>query len=221
MSEIPEKVYFKNHTILKKVTSNNIITVIEGKNDPEHAICFSAHYDHMGGMGNMYYPGANDNASGIAVLLSLARYFEENQPPITLVFCFFTGEEQGLKGSWHYVKHPVFPLKNIVLAINLDMVGSGIEGYGIVGGNEQPGDVSIFEDIREEFATSGNLKLRPNAPNSDHFPFTRTRACLHYSFMLQAENSLIIIPDDIPETLDWESMKNTVLMMKEYIIEKS
>jgi hypothetical protein len=211
-------VYMHNQTEYKKVTTHNIITVITGTTVQDSAICLSAHYDHMGALGDMYYPGANDNASGVAVLLALARYYAENPPPVTLVFCFFTGEEQGLKGSWAYVKKPVFPLKNVIMAINLDMVGSGLEGYGIVGGNDQPADISIFEDIREANHI-GNLKLRHNSPNSDHYPFSDKGVPALFFYASGGEQPYHH-PDDIPGTLDWKTLENTVLLMKNYIERK-
>ena len=104
-----ENIYVYNKVREKPVWTHNVIATIEGKEDPGSAICLTAHYDHMGALGDMYYPGANDNASGVAVLLELARYFSDNPPPVTLVFCFFTGEEQGLQGSWRYIRDPQFP----------------------------------------------------------------------------------------------------------------
>jgi len=219
ISDTVRSVYVKNDVIYKKVRTNNVIAIIEGNTMPDSVICISAHYDHMGGLGDVYYPGANDNASGVAVLLALARYYAETPPPMTLVFCFFTGEEQGLKGSWKYVKHPVYPLENVMMALNLDMVGSGLSGYGLVGGNDWPADVSIFEDIREAH-NLGGLKLRPNSPNSDHFPFT-TKGIKAIFFYATGGKQPYHHPDDIPETLDWKTMENTVLLIKEYISEKS
>jgi aminopeptidase YwaD len=218
LNETPRSVYMYNDTDYKKVTTNNIITVIKGAEVQDSAICLTAHYDHMGAVGDVYYPGANDNASGVAVLLTLARYYAENPAPMTLVFCFFTGEEQGLKGSKQYLKQPVFPLKNMMMAINLDMVGSGLNGYGVVAGNDQPGDVSIFEDIREKYEI-GNFKLRPNSPNSDHFPFTEKGVPALFFYASGGEQPYHH-PDDIAETLDWGTIENTVSLMKEYIAQK-
>lgn len=212
-------VYVFNKAMDKIVWTNNVIATIKGTQDPESAICLTAHYDHMGAMGDFYYPGANDNASGVTVLLALARYFAENPPPMTLVFCFFTGEEQGLQGSWHYVRKPVFPLKKTIMTINLDMVGSGVDGYGIVGGNDHPNDISIFEDIREEMGL-GDLKLRANAPNSDHFPFT-VKGVPALFFYTSGGEQPYHHPEDLPETLDWKAIENTVHLMKEYIIRKT
>jgi len=218
LDENPQSIYMFNKTEFKKVRTNNIISVIPGSETPDSSICFSAHYDHMGALGDIYYPGANDNASGVAVLMSLARYYAENPPPMTLVFCFFTGEEQGLKGSWRYVRKPAFPLKKTLLAINLDMVGSGSDGYGIVGGNELPQEVSIFEDIREKLDI-GDLKLRPNKPNSDHFPFTHKGVPALFFYSSGGEQPYHH-PDDVMETMDWEAVENTLRMMKEFIKRK-
>lgn len=218
---LPEEIssiYVYNKVKEKIAWTNNVIGMIEGSEDPDSAICLTAHYDHMGALGDLYYPGANDNASGVSVLLELARYFAQNPPPMTLVFCFFTGEEQGLQGSWRYIRNPVVPLKKIQLVINLDMVGSGLDGYGIVGGNDHPDEISIFEDIREEYEY-GHLKLRPNAPNSDHFPFT-VKGVPALFFYASGGEQPYHHPDDVPETLDWEAIQNTVTMMKEYIIRK-
>ncbi|MCK5816828.1 MAG: M28 family peptidase, partial [Candidatus Marinimicrobia bacterium] len=212
-------VFVSNDVIYKKVKTNNVIAVIEGITMPDSVICLSAHYDHMGGLGDVYYPGANDNASGVAVILALARYYAETSPPMTLAFCFFTGEEQGLKGSWKYTRHPILPLKKVMMALNLDMVGSGLDGYGLVGGNDWPADVSIFEEIREAHEM-GQLKLRPNSPNSDHFPFT-VKGVKAIFFYASGGEQPYHHPDDIPETLDWETMENTIILMKKYIIRKS
>ena len=219
MPEELTSVYVYNKVKNKIVWTNNVIAVIEGSKEPEKAICLSAHYDHMGALGDIYYPGANDNASGVTVLLELARYFSENPPPVTVVFCFFTGEEQGLQGSWRYIRDPAVRLKNTMMVINLDMVGSGLDGYGIVGGNDHPEDVSIFEDIREEYGF-GNLKLRPNAANSDHFPFT-VKGVPALFFYASGGEQPYHHPDDIPETLDWNAIQNTVVMVREYIIRKA
>jgi len=212
-------VFVCNEVSYIKAKTNNVIAVVEGNVIPDSIICISAHYDHMGGLGDVYYPGANDNASGVAVLLALARYYTEIPPPMTLVFCFFTGEEQGLKGSWKYVKNPVLPLKRVMMAVNLDMVGSGLDGYGIVAGNDWPEDVSIFEDIREAHDL-GQLKLRGNSPNSDHFPFS-AKGVKALFFYASGGEQPYHHPDDIPETLDWQTMENTILLMKEYIQKKS
>jgi len=92
----------------------------------------SAHYDHLGrgwpdvhaGDAGRVHPGADDNASGVAVLLELARVMASGEKPMrTLVFVAFSGEEAGLRGSRHFVDHPPFPLDRIIGVVNLDTVG--------------------------------------------------------------------------------------------------
>jgi hypothetical protein len=80
----------------------------------------SAHYDHLG----QGHPGADDNASGVAVMLELAKAIASGEkPPRTLVFVAFSAEESGLLGSKYYVEHPVFPLDKLIGVVNLDTVG--------------------------------------------------------------------------------------------------
>lgn len=103
----------------------------------------SAHYDHLGrgwpdvhkGDEGQVHPGADDNASGVAVLLELARAMGSGErPPRTVVFAAFTGEEAGLLGSRHYATHPVYPLDKAIGVINLDTVGRlGREKLSVLG----------------------------------------------------------------------------------------
>jgi len=113
----------------KEYHTRNIIGFIEGELDS--FIVFSAHYDHLGEMGEgVYFPGANDNGSGITMVLNLARHFSrlKKKPKYSIAFMFFSAEEIGLLGSTYYVNNPIFPLSKIKFLINLDMVGSGDRG---------------------------------------------------------------------------------------------
>ncbi|MCA9072267.1 MAG: M20/M25/M40 family metallo-hydrolase, partial [Planctomycetaceae bacterium] len=112
----------------------NVIGVLEGEGPlANETIVIGAHYDHvgMGGSGslapgsNEVHNGADDNASGTVSLLELARRFGsmKEKPSRRLVFIAFTAEERGLIGSNHYVKNPVFPLKDTIAMFNMDMVG--------------------------------------------------------------------------------------------------
>lgn len=214
-----EHVYAKNNTRFIRTRTRNVLTLIPGSEMPDSVITLAAHYDHMGGFKSVYYPGANDNGSGIAVLLALARYYAYNPPPMTLVFCFFAGEEQGLYGSEKYVKHPLLSLKKNMMVINLDMIGSGHEGWGAVAGNEFPNEAAIFESIAEK-NNFGKIKLRNNAKNSDHFPFTlaRNKAIFFYS---SGGKQPYHHPDDVLETMDIDVMERMFQMIKEYIKLKS
>jgi membrane-associated protease RseP (regulator of RpoE activity) len=109
------------------VASRNVVGIIHGI-DPvlrDEAVILGAHMDHLGRIGDRLYPGADDNASGVAALLEIARAFAAgpHRPKRSLVFAFWTGEEEGHLGSVHYVRHPLWPLEKTSVYLNLDMIG--------------------------------------------------------------------------------------------------
>lgn len=111
----------------RAVTSRNVIGVLAGS-DPalrDEAVVIGAHVDHLGRSGEVVYPGADDNASGTASLIEIARAFAAlpERPRRTVVFAFWTGEEEGKFGSGYYVRHPAWPLARTRAYVNLDMIG--------------------------------------------------------------------------------------------------
>lgn len=104
----------------------NLISYVKGKTDD--VIVISAHYDHIGIIKNEIYNGADDNASGVAALLSFAKYFKEHQPNNTLIFALFDAEEMGLQGSKAFVANPPVALEKIKLNINMDMISHNDKG---------------------------------------------------------------------------------------------
>jgi hypothetical protein len=132
------QVHFRSVLISETIKSRNVIGIIEGS-DPElknECVLFMAHYDHMGmnDKGEIFN-GADDNASGVATLLEIARVFTELKPKRSIVFLWPTAEEVGLIGSEYYSNNPVFPLENTVACINLDMVGRVYEARDSVWDN--------------------------------------------------------------------------------------
>jgi hypothetical protein len=126
--------------------SFNVIGILPGS-DPklkDETIVIGAHYDHLGrgGEGSLapregeIHHGADDNASGVAGLIELARMLstQNPKPRRTIVFMAFSGEEEGLIGSSYYVNHPVVPLQNTVAMINMDMIGRLKDQKLIIGG---------------------------------------------------------------------------------------
>jgi hypothetical protein len=109
------------------VVSRNVVGVIHGSDAKlrDQAVVMGAHADHLGRIGDTIYPGADDNASGVAALLEIARAFASSpvKPKRTLVFAFWTGEEEGKLGSGYYVRHPLWPLDRTLVYLNLDMIG--------------------------------------------------------------------------------------------------
>jgi Zn-dependent M28 family amino/carboxypeptidase len=107
--------------------SRNVIGVLVGS-DPklrEEAVVIGAHMDHLGRSGDVVFPGSDDNASGVSALIEIARAFAAlpARPRRTVVFAFWTGEEEGKFGSGHYLRHPSWPLARTAVYINLDMIG--------------------------------------------------------------------------------------------------
>jgi hypothetical protein len=170
--------------------SFNVIGILPG-NDPKlknEAIVIGAHYDHLGmggeGSGSLsastgIHHGADDNASGVAALIELARMLSLQKLRRTVVFIAFSGEEEGLIGSNYYVNHPIVPLANTVAMINMDMIGRMKGNALIVGGvgtaqewrsmidrvNSLAGmTVSLNRNAPVTMSTSGNpaISLDPN-----------------------------------------------------------
>ncbi|NOZ34619.1 MAG: M28 family peptidase [Chlorobi bacterium] len=151
--------------------TKNIIAYIKGKIDT--SIVFAAHYDHLGTMGkSIFFPGANDDGSGVASLLTLAKYFsKQKNPKYNIVFMFFSGEELGMLGSYFYTEHPIFPLSKIKFLINLDMVGSGDKGITVVNGSVFKDRFNQLVEINDKNNYLPAIKIRGKAANSDHYFF--------------------------------------------------
>jgi hypothetical protein len=151
--------------------TQNIAGYLEGT-VKDTFLVFTAHYDHLGMMGNKaFFPGSNDNASGTSMVLDLARYYAHHPHKYSMAFILFSGEEAGLKGSTHFAENPLFPLNQIKLLVNLDMIGTGSEGITVVNGK-------VFTDIFQKMTSINDknhylpeIKSRGEACNSDHCPF--------------------------------------------------
>lgn len=160
--------------------SSNVIgfipSALKKKKDREKAqtIVLTAHYDHLGAMGiQTYFPGANDNASGVAMLFELAKYFKENPLDYNVMFIAFAGEEVGLLGSEYFVRYPWIDLKNIKFLVNLDIMGSGEEGITVVNGTKHKEEFNRLVKINEEKKGLSLIKPRGEAANSDHYWFSK------------------------------------------------
>ena len=172
----PSKISISFSNQLVDHNTQNVCAFIEGSEVKDSFIVFTAHYDHVGRMGkDVYFPGAHDNASGVAAVLDIARYLQQNKPEYSVAFLFFSGEEAGLMGSSLFVNHPLIPLNKIKLLVNLDMFCGGDEGIMVV--NSQDRHTKVFYDkmvaVNNTDHYVANIKSRPNAANSDHYPFSQ------------------------------------------------
>jgi len=102
--------------------SENVLAVLPGATD--QVIVVSAHYDHLGTVEGNVYPGANDNASGTAVVLELAAALKGEKPKYTMLFAFWGGEEAGLLGSAYFSENPTVEREKIRALVNLDSIGN-------------------------------------------------------------------------------------------------
>jgi hypothetical protein len=111
----------------ERVTSRNVLAVIPGSSEAlrGEAVMIGAHVDHLGRVGGSVYPGADDNASGVAALLEIARLLAESpvKPRRSILLAAWTGEEEGKLGSDFYLRHPRWPVEKTVAYLNLDMIG--------------------------------------------------------------------------------------------------
>jgi len=153
--------------------STNVIGTIPALKKTKKTIFIIAHYDHLGKMGeNTYFPGANDNASGVAMLLELARHFAKNPTKYNLVFIAFAGEEAGLIGSSYFVQYPWIKIEEIHFLLNLDIMGSGEEGITVVNATKHPESFQKLVDINTKENFVPVVKSRGPAANSDHYWFS-------------------------------------------------
>ncbi|WP_134089883.1 M20/M25/M40 family metallo-hydrolase [Olivibacter sp. XZL3] len=158
----------------------NLIAYLDNK--AAHTVVVGAHYDHLG-LGRQggskdpspegkIHHGADDNASGVAGLLELARCFSQNdlQENYNILFIAFSGEELGLLGSKHYVEHPVIPLNELSFMVNMDMIGryDPSRGVGIGGFGTSDNWPTIFEGITSDIQYFTD---RSGSGGSDHGSF--------------------------------------------------
>ncbi|MDP2188929.1 MAG: M28 family peptidase [Sphingobacteriaceae bacterium] len=153
----------------------NVIGYLEGSSNPDSVLVICAHYDHLGRMGSTLFPGANDNASGTALLLDLARHYSrpENTPAYSLLFIAFGAEEAGLVGSTYYVNNPILPLNRISLVLNLDLMAGGSQGLMMVNALKNPAAYQALDSLNKAHSLLSSIQKRDNAANSDHYPFSQ------------------------------------------------
>jgi len=140
--------------------TQNVIGFLEGS-DPElknELIIVGAHLDHVGQQaGLIYFPGANDNASGVACVMTLAKAFALSsvKPKRSILFITFASEEQGLYGATFYAENPLLPLEKTIAMLNLDCVGIG-DSIRVNGGKDFPGLFSTVQSHKDSFQLLSN-----------------------------------------------------------------
>jgi len=174
MDDAPKKFNVNiENVLIKDFKTANICGWVKGTAKPDSVIFITAHYDHLGGMGAAtYFPGANDNASGVSLLLNLAHYYAQHPQKYSIGFICFAGEEAGLIGSKYFTEHPLVPLKSIRFLINTDLAGTGEEGITVVNATEFPKEFALMNAVNDEKKLLVKINSRGKAANSDHYFFT-------------------------------------------------
>ncbi len=182
---------------LRHIDSQNVVGLLEGQT-PEYVI-FSAHWDHLGigepQNGDKIYNGAEDNASGIALMMEIARAFTKAQsrPKRSIAFLAVTAEEQGLLGSLYYCENPVFALNKTVADINIDginLYGRNNNSIAVIG----YGYTTLEDMLREVVSKQGRTVNPEEEPEkgyyfrSDQFSFAKKGVPALYAKSITVED---------------------------------
>ncbi|MEI6864543.1 M28 family metallopeptidase [Flavicella sp.] len=211
--------------------SENVIAYIEGSEFPDEIVVITAHYDHLGNNGVEIFYGADDDASGTVAVLEIAKAFKEAKkkghgPKRSILFINITAEEKGLYGSKWYVKHPVFPLKNHIANLNIDMIGRVDDAHlqnenyiYLIGSDKLSTELHILSEKVNNKYTQLNIDYTYNDENDPNRFYYRSD---HYNF---AKNNIPVIfyfngvhedyhkSTDIPEKINYELLtKRTKLV---------
>jgi Zn-dependent M28 family amino/carboxypeptidase len=150
----------------------NVVGFVPGTRRTDRYIVVTAHYDHLGVRNGDLYPGADDNASGTAALLEIARYFAANRPENSIIFAALDAEEIGLQGAQAFVAEPPVPISAIVLNVNMDMVSRSERNELYAAGTFH---YPFLLDLVRTAASSSQLKLLAghDQPMSGHNDWTQ------------------------------------------------
>jgi Zn-dependent M28 family amino/carboxypeptidase len=181
--ELPVKLRAHIESRVRRYDSTNILARAPGANAANHAVIYTAHYDHLGidpdAKSDGIYNGAADNATGCGILLELARAFAESpvRPPHAVYFASVTAEEQGLLGSQYLGMHPPVPASQITLDLNYDMIlPIGIPRSASLGGAERLDFWPTIQKVAKAFDLALLPDPMPSAGHyyrSDHFSLAR------------------------------------------------
>lgn len=201
---------------IENYRTQNVTGYVEGTSS-DSTVVFIAHYDHLGMLGSdAIFNGANDNASGTAMLLSLAKHYSQNQPEYNTVFIAFGAEELGLIGSKYFTENPLFDLSSIKFLINFDLAGTGDEGIQVVNGSVYKDKFDLLTSINKENSLVPEVKIRGEACNSDHCMFDQKDVPGFYIYTLGGIKAYHDVYDR-PETLPLTEFEDYFSLIIEFV----
>lgn len=220
---IPEA-FFNTKRSQKLPDSENIWAYVEGTEKPDEVIVISAHYDHVGTKNGAVFNGADDDGSGTVALLEIAQAFklakkEGHGPKRSILFLHVTAEEHGLHGSRYYSENPLFPLKNTVANINIDMIGRRDDIHPntnnyvyLIGADRLSSELhQICTAVNEKYVQL-DLDFRFNALNDPNRFYERSD---HYNFAKNGIPSVFIFngvhadyhrKTDTPDKIEYDAL---------------
>lgn len=211
-----DSVYIKiQNSFVENYITANLIGYIPGKSDS--IVMITAHYDHLGMYGDVIFPGANDNASGVAMVLSLAKYYKNiKKPKYTIVFALFAAEEAGLLGSEYMAENLPFQISKIKVLLNFDMVGTGDKGVYVMNAklhNDIDGIMTELNNKNKYFETFYTTGL---SYGSDHASFYEkgVKALFLYT---DGDNSTYHQPEDTFETCTFAVFEDMIRFVTDFV----
>lgn len=204
--------------------SENIWAFIEGSEKPDEILVISAHYDHVGTKNGEIYNGADDDGSGTVALLEIAQAFikaknEGLGPKRSILFLHVTAEEKGLHGSRFYSENPLFPLKNTIADINIDMIGrrdtihKTTNNYVyVIGSDRLSTDLHKINEEANSKYTKLDLDYKYNDINdperiyyrSDHYNFAKNG--IPSIFFFNGVHADYHLPGDTPDKIEYDAL---------------
>jgi len=206
-----DAVFKENHV------ARNVYGYAPALKNSKKTIVVCAHYDHLGRLGqDNYFPGANDNASGTAMMLSLAKHYKLNPAKYNMLFIAFAGEEAGILGSKYFVENPPIPLHEIAFVINLDILGSGEDGITVVNGSIFPKHFDVLKQINEEKKLLKTVNSRGYAANSDHYWFSDAGIPSFFLYTM-GPNKHYHDPEDLYEKLSFAEVNDIHTLLQNFV----
>jgi hypothetical protein len=201
----------------------NVAAVLPGT-DPDlkdEWVLLSAHFDHLGLAGGELHPGADDNASGVAMLLEVAERFalQADKPRRTILFVAFDQEEAGLQGSTHFATHPPRDIRKLKAFLTADMLGRSManvmdEYVFALGSETAPRLRKLLEEVRPPIGLKiGRLGADLVGTRSDYGPFRDRR--VPFLFFSTGQHPDYHRPTDLPERIDYEKLRKICLWISD------
>lgn len=204
----------------KDYETDNVIAKVSGERH-DSCLIFTAHYDHLGNLGRkVYYAGANDNASGTASLITLARHYARSaqRPKFDIYFIAFSGEDAYLRGSRWYVDHPIMPLARVKYLFNIDMIGDNNPQLHCEPSDAGAWALPVLEQLNRKGGYFQSLKRAKLEEKSDHYPFAvRGVPCIFFENEEGDAFPFYHTPQDNMQTIRFDSYEPLFHLITDFV----